>query len=50
MERRIENEEARLTKVETRLIARYARLERTLTMMQQQMGAVSAVSQATFGS
>ncbi|MCD6394751.1 MAG: flagellar filament capping protein FliD [Planctomycetes bacterium] len=49
MERRIENEEARLTKVETRLINRYARLERTLTMMQQQMGAVSAVSQATFG-
>jgi len=50
MERRIENEEARLTMVETRLIARYARLEKTLTMMQQQMGAVSAVSQATFGS
>ncbi len=50
MERRIELEEARLTKVETRLIARYARLEKTLTMMQQQMAAVSMVSQVTFGS
>ncbi len=50
MERRIENEEARLTKVETRLITKYARLERTLILLQQQMAAVSMVSQATFGS
>jgi flagellar capping protein FliD len=49
MSRRIENEEARLTDVETRLIAKYARLEKTLAMMQQQMGAVSMVSAATFG-
>jgi flagellar capping protein FliD len=50
MERRIELEEARLTKVESRLIARYARLEKTLTLLQQQMGAISAVSLITFGS
>ncbi len=50
MDRRIENEEARLTKVETRLITKYARLEKTLALMQQQMGAISAVSFVTFGS
>ena len=50
MTRRIENEERRLTNVETRLIVKYARLEKTLAMMQQQMGAVSMVSAATFGS
>ncbi|GAH52242.1 unnamed protein product, partial [marine sediment metagenome] len=49
MERRIENEENRLTKVETRLIAKFARLEKMLAMMQQQMSAVSVVSQITFG-
>jgi len=49
MERRIENEENRLTKVETRLIEKFARLEKTLAMMQQQMSAVSVVSQITFG-
>ena len=49
MDRRIENEEARLTRVETRLILKYARLEKTLALMQQQMGAVSAVTQATYG-
>ena len=50
MDRRIKNEENRLTSVETRLIAKYARLEKTLAMMQMQMGAVSMVSAATFGS
>ena len=50
MDRRIENEENRLTSWETRLINKYARLEKTLAMMQQQMGAVSMVSAATFGS
>jgi len=50
MTRRIENEENRLNGVETRLIDKYARLEKTLSMMQQQMGAVSMVSAATFGS
>lgn len=39
MTERIEREEKRLTNVETRLIAKYARLERILSMMQQQMGA-----------
>ena len=47
MTRRIENEENRLNDAETRLIAKYARLERVLTMMQQQMGIVSTMS---FGS
>jgi len=50
MERRIENEENRLNDVETRLIEKYARLERTLATLQQQMSAVSVVSQITFGS
>ena len=50
MDRRIKNEENRLTSVETRLINKYARLEKTLAMMQQQMGAVSMVNTATFGS
>lgn len=44
MTSRIEVEEKRLNKVETRLIAKYARLERILTMMQQQMGAISMIS------
>lgn len=50
MDRRIENEENRLNNEEKRLIAKYARLEKTLAMMQQQMGAVSMFSTATFGS
>lgn len=50
MTRRIENEENRLNDVETRLIAKFARLEKTLSMMQQQMGAVNMVSTITFGS
>ena len=48
MTRRIENEEKRLNNVETRLISKYARLERTLAMMQQQQGAVSVVGAASF--
>ena len=44
MDRRIENEENRLNGVETRLIKKYARLERTLAMLQQQMGAVNMIS------
>ena len=50
MGRRIKNEEKRLNGVETRLINKFARLEKTLAMMQQQMGAVSMVSTVTFGS
>ncbi|MBW8039393.1 MAG: hypothetical protein FVQ85_05285 [Planctomycetes bacterium] len=49
MDRRIEYEEARLTKVETRLILKFARLEKTLALMQLQMSAVSMVNAATFG-
>jgi len=50
MARRIENEENRLENVETRLIEKYARLEKTLTMMQEQMAAVNMISTVTFGS
>ena len=40
---RIEKEEIRLEKAEDRLTRKYARLEKILTTMQQQMGAVSAM-------
>lgn len=49
MQTRIEAEEKRLNNVETRLITKYARLERILTMMQQQQGAVSMVAAASLG-
>jgi len=49
MKKRIENEENRLNNVQTRLIEKYARLEKILSMMQQQMGAVSAIAAASFG-
>ncbi len=49
VETTIANEEARLEKVQDRLIMKFARLERTLTMLNQQMAAVGTVSQATFG-
>ena len=44
METTIEREENRLTNVETRLIAKYARLEKTLVLLQQQLGAISIFS------
>jgi flagellar hook-associated protein 2 len=50
LERRIRNEEDRLEQVEERLVARYARLEKMLTDMQQQMNAVNMLTQAVFGS
>jgi flagellar hook-associated protein 2 len=50
LETRIEKEEDRLEQVEERLIARYARLERALTAMQEQMNAVNMLTQAVFGS
>ncbi len=50
MELRIANEEDRLETVQDRLIDKFARLEKTLTMMQQQMAAVGMVGQVTFGS
>ena len=43
VEAKIEREEIRLERAEKRLIQKYARLERILTTMQQQMGAVSAM-------
>ncbi|MHC5073840.1 MAG: flagellar filament capping protein FliD, partial [Planctomycetota bacterium] len=50
LENRIRNEEDRLEDVEERLVARYARLEKMLTEMQQQMNAVNMLTQAVFGS
>jgi flagellar capping protein FliD len=40
MEDTIEREESRLEDVEARLIAKFARLEKTLSLLQQQFGAV----------
>lgn len=45
----IDNEEVRLEKIQDRLIEKFARLERTLTLLQQQIAAVSMVGQITFG-
>jgi len=50
METRIENEQDRLDRVQQRLVEKYARLEKTLTMLQQQMSAAGMVSQMTFSS
>jgi flagellar capping protein FliD len=49
LERKIDYEEDRLERVEERLILRYARLEKTLTAMQEQMNAVNMLTQAVFG-
>ena len=49
LEKKIESEESRLELVEERLVARFARLERVLTEMQQQMSAVNMLTQAVFG-
>ena len=43
VDKRIEQEEARLVTVEKRLIEKFARLERTLSMIQQQMGALNMI-------
>jgi flagellar capping protein FliD len=45
----IKREEERLEMIETRLIEKFARLEKTLATLQQQMGAVGVVSQIIFG-
>jgi len=50
MATRIKNEENRLDDVEKRLIEKFSRLEKTLSMMQRQSGAVNMVSTASFGS
>jgi flagellar capping protein FliD len=50
IEKKIENEQTRLDKVKQRLVDKYARLEKALTLIQQQMSAVSSLSTATFGS
>jgi len=44
LEDKIENEQVRLDKREGRLIARFARLERTLTMIEGQLGALRLLS------
>lgn len=44
----IEKEEDRLDRVQDRLIMKYARLERTLALLDQQMAAIGTVVQATF--
>jgi len=49
MEVVVEKEETRLERVQDRLIMKYARLEKTLTLLNQQMAAVNSISQATFG-
>ena len=49
MQKTIENEQNRLEDVETRLITKYARLEKVLTMLQMQMGAVNMLSTSIFG-
>ncbi|MHC4464812.1 MAG: flagellar filament capping protein FliD, partial [Planctomycetota bacterium] len=48
-ETRIKNEQSRLEDAGERLILKYARLEKTLTALQQQMSTVSMLVQATFG-
>jgi flagellar hook-associated protein 2 len=44
IEKRIENEQIRLEKVQERLVAKYARLEKMLTMIQQQFSGLSSLS------
>ena len=41
MERRIEDEERRLERVEERMIEKYARLEKMLSMIQQQFAGIA---------
>ena len=41
MERRIENEETRLERVEARQVAKFARLEKMLSMIQQQFAGIA---------
>jgi len=44
MQKKIDNEQKRLDTYEQRLVDKYARLEKTLTLLQQQMNAVSQIS------
>ncbi len=50
LEKKIKGEEARLENREDRLVAKFARMERTLTALQQQMSAVTILTQYAFGS
>jgi len=50
LEKKIKDEEARLENREDRLVAKFARMERTLTTLQQQMSAVTILTQYSFGS
>ncbi|MFC1676900.1 flagellar filament capping protein FliD [Planctomycetota bacterium] len=49
METKIVKEQARLETVQDRLTAKFARMEKLLTQLQQQMSSVSVLSAATFG-
>ncbi len=49
MESTIEREESRLEKVEARLIAKFARLEKTLTLLQQQYSTVNLLMTSIMG-
>ena len=49
MESTIEREESRLEKVEARLIAKFARLEKTLTLLQQQYSTVNMLMTSIMG-
>ncbi|MCX5633808.1 MAG: flagellar filament capping protein FliD, partial [Phycisphaerae bacterium] len=48
IEKKIENEQTRLDKVKQRLVDKYARLEKTLTLIQQQLAAVNQITSSTF--
>lgn len=50
LESRIRGEESRLEDEEDRLVAKFARMERTLIALQQQMSAVTILTQYTLGS
>jgi flagellar capping protein FliD len=49
MESTIEREESRLEDVEARLIAKFARLEKTLTLLQQQYSTVNLLMTSIMG-
>ncbi|MGB8225407.1 MAG: flagellar filament capping protein FliD, partial [Sedimentisphaerales bacterium] len=49
IEKKIENEQTRLDKVKQRLVDKYARLEKTITLIQQQLAAVNQVTSSIFG-
>jgi len=50
LEKRIEDEQDKLDKIEQRLIMKYARLEKTLALLQRQQSAVGVMMSSIFGS